>query len=118
MKIPTFRQFRQIAGSIEDVMSYLSTDLQYSMKELATALRRLTLDDNFDGWVQEVTIPAASEIKIFNRLETKIPSYRIILRGGTGSESVVDGDTEWTISNVYLKNPGGSPVTITVAFLA
>lgn len=117
MKFPTFRQFRRISGDIRDVLEYLETDLQYVMKELATVLRNLSFEDNFQGWVEEVTIPAGAELKIFNRLQNTIPSYRLILRGKAGSELVVDGDTAWDFENVYLKNTGGSPVTVTVAFM-
>jgi len=117
MKFPIFRQFRRITGDIRDVFEYLETDLQYALKELTTLLRNLSFDDNFQGWVQEVTIPAGSEVKIFNRLENRIPNYRIVLRGGTNAEQVVDGDTEWTIDSVYLKNLSGTSVTVKVAFL-
>ena len=117
MKFTILRQFRKIQGTIEDVFTYLETDLQTTLKDLSTGLTKLSFDDNFQGWVEEVTIPASSELKILNRLQTKIPSYKLILRGKTGAESVVDGDTEWTIDNVYLKNLSGSSVTVTVAFL-
>ena len=117
MKFPTFRQFRKITGNINDIFTYLEVDLQYVMKELATGLRRLSFNDNFEGWVQQVSIPAGTEIALQNRLEAKIPNYKLILRGKAGAESVVDGDTEWNLEKVYLKNVGGSTVTVTVAFL-
>ena len=114
MKFSAFKEFR-INASGAGVEEYLNTDMTKTLRELGIGLRRLSIDDNFDSFVTTVTIPATTELAIRNEL-TLVPRYKLILRGKSGAQDVVDGDAEWNQNYVYLKNLGASPVTLTVAF--
>lgn len=87
--------------------------------EFLNGLNQLSFADNFEAFiVEDVEIPAGTEVDISNRLQNnKIPKYYIILRQ-TGDARVIDGDTAWTSKLVYLKNVGSNDVTITVVFFA
>lgn len=109
------KEFKPSFGvGLLEIVKYLSTDLASSLRDLRQGLKKLNFSDNFDGWVQELEIPATSEKKITNRLGS-IPNYRIILR--SNSSTVVDGDTAWSKDFVYLKNTSATAATITVAFI-
>ena len=116
MKFSSFKEFR---GAATDAVSqFLRVDITKTLRELAGGLTRLRFTDNFEAFEVEVTIPATSEVPIRNELKSKtIPTQRLIVRGGSGAENVVDGDTQWTRDFVYLQNTGGSEVTVTVVFL-
>lgn len=116
MKFPTFREFRQRDTSLGAIAKYLSVDLVRSLRELTLGLTKLSFEDNFAGWSTEVTIPAGSEVQITNQLG-EVPNHRLITRGGTDSNNIVDGDTEWTAQLVSLKNTGATTVTVTAVFL-
>ena len=119
MKFSSFKEFRQaISSTIEDVVSYLNTDITKIIRELNIGLTRLNLSDNFESFVKTVTIPATSELAIRNELQGgRIPSHWIKLRSDTGGIDVVDGDAVWNANYVYLKNTGASSATVTVVFL-
>lgn len=115
MKFGSFKEFR---GGLESVISeYLRVDMTRILRELAVGLTKLSFEDNFESFITEVTIPATSEIEIRNQLRGITPTKRIILRGGSGAQNVVDGSTDWSNDFVYLQNLGGSSVTVTVMFL-
>lgn len=124
MKFTAFKEFKreyQSGGerSLTDrIISYLTVDMATTLRELQHGLTRLRFADNFDSFIVDVTVPTGgTDFAIRNRLRSgQIPTHRIILRGGSGSESVVDGDTDWTKDFVYLKNTGGSDVAVTVGF--
>lgn len=116
MKFLENRKYRPINGNIFEVVKYLTTDLQIFLSNLVIGLTKLQIDDNFNGWVQEVFIPFGEEVKINNRLG-EIISYKIVLRGKDGAQNIVDGDSEWTREAVYLKNTGLTDVSVMVAFL-
>lgn len=110
MKISKLREFRP--GN--DPEKYLLTDLAFSLRDLFTALTRLTFGDNFNSFTATITVAASGDTAIRNEIGV-IPSGKIIIKDG-GSSDIVDGDTAWTTDYVYLKNLGGSPVTVTVVF--
>lgn len=115
MKFTAFKEFR-FSRTIESVLDYLSIDLRKFLRELQIGLTRLSFLDNFECFYAEVTIDNGDEAKIRNPLGL-IPSQRIIVRGGEGSELVSDGPTPWTEDYVYLKNYGPNTVTLTVLFI-
>lgn len=101
-------------SSFLDLSNYLAKDMKLNLREIQRAFKQITFDDNFQGWVEEVTIPASGELEIVNRLGPIVPNYRLFLRGD--SEHLADGDSDWDGDHVYLKNSSGSAVTVTVAF--
>lgn len=114
MKFFAFKEFRGLAS---DMVAYLREDLKKTLKELQIGLTRLSFLDNFVSFEVEVTIPAGDELAIRNELRTRIPDQRLIVRGNDNSPYIVDGDTEWTMDYVYLKNTGAGTATATVVFL-
>lgn len=119
MKFSSFKEFRgAFKETIEDVAKYLSIDITKTLRELSNGLTKLNFADNFESFEVSVTINNGTELAIRNELRTgKIPTKRIIVRGGDGVQNIVDGDIEWTKNYVYLKNTGASPVSLTVIFL-
>lgn len=116
MKFPQFREYRG-GDDVESFIKYLRTDLLRAMRELTTGLSRLKFSDNFEGFVvEDVEILAGAEVKIRHNLGAT-PSMRFLVRGGSGAQEVVDGDTDWDSNYVYLKNEGASPVTVSFVFL-
>jgi hypothetical protein len=116
MKFAIQREFRPSRNTLDEVIKYLTVDLKCSLLDLSLGLTKLSFQDNFAGFIETITIPASSSVEIINRLD-EVPSYRVILRGGTGAQNVVDGDSTWTAQTVSLKNVGLTTVTVTVAFL-
>ena len=117
MKFTAFKEFR-LSRTVEAVADYLTADLVKFLREMQLGLTRLSFTDNFEAFSVEVTIPATTEVLIRNQLKSgQTPTQRIIVRGGVGSEQIVDGDTKWTTDFVSLQNLSGSEVTATVIFL-
>jgi len=100
--------------TLDDALNYLSVDLANSLRDLTTGLGRLKLLDNFEGFEAQVSFPGAGEVAIRHNLGF-VPSQRIIVRA-TASD-IVDGDTAWSTSFVYLKKTGSGSATATVIFL-
>lgn len=119
MRFVAFKEFRGLINTgIEDIVEYLRTDMKKVLRELQLGLTKLSLLDNFEGFSAEVTIAAGAELAIQNQFRNgKIPSQRIIVKGGSGSQNIVDGDTAWSVDFVYLKNTGASSASATVIFL-
>lgn len=119
MKFSLFKEFRSYSQDlISDVNMYLRDDVKKIIRELQLGLTRLSFSDNFNSFIVEVDMPATTEVAIRNQLQDAgVPSQRIILRGGDGTQNITDGVTEWDQNYVYLKNQGATAVTITVAFL-
>jgi len=118
MKVGSLKEYREDSSDIEAIHYYLRIDQTKSLRELFLALNRLTFSDNFDSFAVSISIPASSELPIRNAIKSgDIPSAWIRIRGGDGSQNVVDGDTLWDRSYVYLKNTGITAVTLTVVFL-
>lgn len=118
MKFTAFKEFR-FNSSLGAVVDYLTVDLRKFLRELQLGLTRLKLLDNFESFQTTVTLPVSvTDYQIPNELVSGLaPTQRLIVRGGDGSEQVVDGDTPWSNEFVYLKNLGSSAVTVTVIFL-
>lgn len=73
--------------------------------------------ENMNGQIIEnITIPAGQSIAIYHSLKL-IPKYRIILRK-TGEGEVIDGDSNWTNTSIFLKNVGASDTIVTVFIIA
>lgn len=122
MKFPQIREFRPFSTEpqklMQELAKYLSTDLVRTFKDLMVASSNLSFDDNFDAFVETITIPASTEVSIRNRLPSGlIPTSRLILRGGVGAENIVDGNEEWNQNSVSLRNQGVTPVEVKVVFL-
>lgn len=85
--------------------------------ELSWGITRLTFIDNFESFIVEKTFSAGEELAIRNEIKNnKIPKYYIVLRQDAEGQ-IVDGATEWTSDQVYLKNTGSGSVTATIVFL-
>lgn len=108
-----FKHFTKLFGEIE--IKRLTLFFNRLVDELNTGLSRLTLTENFESHLAEVTIDAGDEEAIAHNLGV-VPSGRIILKH-SGDSTVVDGDTEWDKNNIYLQNTGASSVTLTVLIL-
>lgn len=116
MKFSSFKEYRDEQADVDRVAKFLRIDLTKTLRELTNGLTKLSLSDNFEGFIEEVTVPASSELAIRNAMRNGvIPSYRVFIRGA--SSTIEDGDTEWTKDFVYLKNTDSSDKTVTVLFL-
>ncbi|MHA2064494.1 MAG: hypothetical protein ACXABY_08950 [Candidatus Thorarchaeota archaeon] len=118
MKFSFFKQLKNFGKtpSLKEVVEYVAIDLGKVLKDLDIGLQRLSFVDNFDGFTVEVTIATGAELKIRNELRDRVPTQRLIVRGGTDSQNIVDGDTPWDLNFVYLKNLGAGTATATVLF--
>lgn len=104
MKVPKF------------LLSFLPESFSRNMEDLNTILRNLTLEDNLACQiVNGLTINSGSEISVPHSLKST-PKYFIILRQ-QGNGNIVDGDSAWTDTQVFLKNVGASQAVVTVALL-
>lgn len=75
--------------------------------ELNNAIRNVSLSNNFSGTVIEnITLPIGEEVEIPHNLKS-VPKFRIILRQ-RGELTIIDGDTPWTDTAIYLKAVGGA----------
>lgn len=91
-------------------------DLTSLIKELANGLRKLSFQDNFNGFIKEdVIISATSEKEVRNELQF-IPSKYIIL-SQEGNGLITKGTTSWDLNYLYLYNNGAVDVTATILFL-
>ncbi len=111
MKIPSLQEF---AGGVNQIYEYLTSGHNANLKQIVQVLRRLTFADNFESFEVVVTIPATSEIGVENKLK-EMPTRRIIVR--SNSSSIVDGDTAWTKTHLYLKNTSATEAIATVIFI-
>lgn len=128
MKFSNLREFRgESPKEVEEdvnssffsnVFEYLSVDLVSTLKNLSAGLRKLSFEDNFQGWIEkDITLGVGSDRAIPNQLSPEIPTQRIVVKGGPGAQDITDGNTAWTQNLVYLRNNGASPVTVNVIFL-
>lgn len=99
----------------ESLEDYLSSVMKTGLLDLIDGLHKLTLLENLESFQVEVTLEAGEEKEIRNEFNTFIPSGRIFIKH-SGDPSIVDGDTEWTNSFVYLKNSGSTSATLTVLY--
>lgn len=101
-------------------IKYLEVDLWSWLKELSLGLLKINFKDNFQAFiVQNVSIPAGTEVSIANQFRTAypgmIPSGRIIIRQ-QGDANIIDGTTAWTSNQVYLLNPSANDAVVSVLF--
>jgi len=101
-------------------IKYLEVDLWSWLRELSTGLLKIDFQDNFQAFIVEnVSIKAGQEVPISNQFQTSypgvIPSGRIITRQ-KGDANIIDGDSAWTATQLYLKNPSANDATISVLF--
>ncbi len=82
------------------------------------SLRRLSFLDNFEGFLSEVTIPAATELAVKNQFrDARVPRFFLIL-DDIGQGIIKRGATDWTKDFVYLQNiSGGSEAHAFIFFL-
>jgi len=102
------------------IVKYIEVDLWSWLKELSVGLLKITFSENFQSFrIDNLSLPAGMEVAIPNGFRTAypgiIPSSRIIVRQ-KGNANVIDGDTEWNDSHVYLKNPSANDTVISVIF--
>jgi hypothetical protein len=97
--------------SPSDIIPYFN-DL---IERLNDKFKRMSLTSNFDcDLIENIVIPAGTTQQIRHRLKV-VPNYRIILRH-EGNGLVTDDNTiPWDTNYIYLRNNGGSSVTITIA---
>jgi hypothetical protein len=101
-------------------IEYLEVGLWGWLRELTTGLLKINFAENFQSFeVKNVSIPAGTEVAISNQFSRvypgTIPSSRIITRQ-RGDAMIIDGDSEWTATQVYLKNPSANDAVVTVIF--
>jgi len=112
MKIGTLKEYHDGPEN-----EYLRVDLSKALRDIALMFSNLDLIDNFNSFVSTVAIKAGAEVAIRNQLRNKTPRYRVFLKGDEGSKDVVDGDTAWSPTFLYLKNTGLVDATLTVLFI-
>ncbi len=118
MKLNSFKEFRQSQG-LDGVVPWLATELAGILRELRTGLPKITFLENFESFeVQDLAIPAASEVRIRNQSRSFVPSRWIVTRKNEGGIYVCEGDQEWNENYLYLKNVHATEAAlITVLFL-
>lgn len=104
----------------QSVTKYVEVNLWSWLKDLSTGLLKIDFQQNFQAFiVQNVRIPAGQEVAISNQLNVSypgtIPSGRIITRQ-RGDANIIDGDKEWTATQLYLKNPSANDAVVSVLF--
>lgn len=102
------------------VIKYVEVDLWSWLKQLYTGLFKVSFQENFQSFlVENLSIPAGVEVSISNQFRTaypgNIPSGRIITRQ-QGDANIIDGQTVWTETHVYLRNPSANDAVISVLF--
>lgn len=96
----------------QDPVSF-ATQVKKALFDIAGHLVNLSPFDNFSGFKYEGEIPASTEVRIKNRA-MRVPEGYVVTfcKGG----AVQAGDTAWSKDFVYLKNPGGSAITVKAFF--
>lgn len=95
---------RKDGQTITDVIKYLITELAATLRSLRSTLLKLQFTDNFECFELELSIPALTELPIRNLLRDKPVSKWVMVRKNEAALSVCDGDSDWNINYVYLKN--------------
>lgn len=117
MKFKEIQRF--VGGTTKDILRFIRQELQSNLKNLYVGLNKLNFTDNFDGFVYEGTIAAATTVTITNPLG-QIPFHRVILRleaKSAGTIAIDDSETAWTSDAVYLRNQGTASVLVRAIFI-
>lgn len=102
------------------LLKYVEVDLWSWLKDLSVGLLSLNFRDNFQSFtVVNLSIPAGIEVAIPNQFRNvypgTIPSGKLITRQ-QGDANIIDGATSWNENQVFLLNPSGNDVVISVIF--
>lgn len=118
MKFAGFKKFGNALRlpTIAELADYLLRPINENWKQLDIGLTRLSFDDNFQTFVVSVALEAGAEGTYPNGFRDAIPTRWIMVRNVTNGKDLADGDTAWTLNNVYLKNEGASALECTVVF--
>lgn len=73
-------------------------------KDLSVALTKLDLEDNFRGFVADVTFEGTNELEIRNDMRDGSIPRTFIVVDATGNLAPSRGDTRWSSEVLYLKN--------------
>jgi hypothetical protein len=117
MKFSKIRPFK--GRGAEDAVRYLTRDLAKGISDLFAGLSKLSLVDNFDGFlVENVTIAAGTEkaIAIPGSFNGRPTGFQVVRLSGVDMP-IVDGDSVWTDSVVYVKNPDSTDAVATIFFM-
>ena len=96
--------------------SLLQTNTIDALKRLLdSGLRKLTFRDNFYASIQDIVIPANTEIAVAHNLNI-IPKYYIL-----GSQdlpgSIIKGEQAWTINTISVKNDSSNDINTTIIIM-
>lgn len=111
-----FRDFKRFSGKVlQDVISWVTNDLNSVMRELFIGLNNIRFTDNFKSFQWQGTLGVSEVRQIVHPLEKTPTGYIIYKQVGDG---VVDASTtEWTNEVVYLRNNSASnSIVVTVIF--
>lgn len=103
------------------VVKYIEIDLWSWLKDLWVGLLNISFQQNFQSFlVENLSIPANTEVSIFNQFRNSypgnIPRMRIITRQ-QGDAIIIDGATVWTENNLYLRNVSANDAVVSVLFI-
>jgi hypothetical protein len=118
MKLGGLKEYirKKATPTVEDIDSFLTDELMATLRELRAAFNRINFEDNFNCFVTDVSISAASEVGVPNKIDT-IPRYWITVKKDQGGIYVCDGDTQSTLKTIYLKNTSATlSATVKIAF--
>lgn len=116
MIFSAFKEFRMdLIRSLDDVKNYMNKEFSASLRELRAGLYKMRFDENFESFIETISIEAGQEVSIANRLD-QVPAWWVLLRTNEAGLSVCDGDAPWTRNAVFLKNTSANVAQVTVAF--
>lgn len=85
------------------------------IKRINTLFKSLSIQSNFDCQIIDVSIPAATEQRIYHRLGIP-PKFRLILRQ-EGNGLLTDIPLQWNDNFVTIRNNGAVTVNATIALI-
>lgn len=102
------------------LVNYIEVDLWGWLRTLTVGLLKINFQQNFQSFtVTNLTIPAGTEVSIYNQFARTypgtIPSGRMITRQ-QGDANIIDGPSVWTSEHVFLFNPSANDAVISVVF--
>jgi hypothetical protein len=86
--------------------------LNYFMKEFSSFSKTLSFQNNFDGYIANVTFPASGTVRIEHFLGVT-PKWRVVLRQ-EGNGVLSDISSGWTNEYITMKNNGIEVVTASI----